>query len=112
MRDHHATLGRGKGKLSRVIRAHQPGLRSSGHVNATAAKTGSDTGGNVFVQVKSDPHPSGCFPMILTPLRIKLRRVISARFVYKRALLTHLRLDLLDVIEIPCERGVYVGESD
>ena len=50
--------------------------------------------------------------MILAPLRIKLRRVIPARLVHKRALLPHLCLDLLDVIEIPGERGVYVGESD
>ncbi len=50
--------------------------------------------------------------MILKPLRIKLRRVIPARFVYQRALRPHVRLNLLDVIEIPGERGVYVAESD
>jgi hypothetical protein len=49
--------------------------------------------------------------MILT-LRIDLRKVIPARFVYKDALLAHLCLDFLDVIEIPGESGVYVGERD
>lgn len=49
--------------------------------------------------------------MILT-LRIDLRKVIPARFVYKGALLAHLCLDFLDVIEIPGERGMYVGQRD
>jgi hypothetical protein len=49
--------------------------------------------------------------MILT-LRIDLRKVIPARFVYKGALLAHFCLDFLDVIEIPGERGVYVGQRD
>jgi len=97
--------------LSRVIRAQKPRLRGGGHVNATAAKTSRDTAGNMFVQVKPDRHPSGCFAMILT-LRIDLRKVIPARFVYKVALLAHLCLDFLDVIEIPGERGVYVAERD
>jgi hypothetical protein len=49
--------------------------------------------------------------MIIT-LRINLRKVIPARFVYQGALLPHLCLNFLDVIEIPGERDVYVGERD
>ncbi len=50
--------------------------------------------------------------MILTPLHIDLRRVIPARILYKGALLPHLGLDLLDVIKIVSEGGVYIGERD
>jgi hypothetical protein len=74
-------------------------------------RTSRDTAGNMLVQVNPDRHPSGCFAMIPT-LRIDLRKVIPARFVNKGALLAHLCLDFLDVIEIPGERGVYVGERD
>lgn len=37
MCNHYSTVGRGKSELSRVIRAHQPGIRSSGHVDAASA---------------------------------------------------------------------------
>jgi hypothetical protein len=50
--------------------------------------------------------------MILTPLHIDLRRVIPARILHKGALLPHLGLDLLDVIKIVSEGGVYLGERD
>jgi hypothetical protein len=91
--------------LSRVIRAQKPRLRAGSHVNAAVAKTSRDTAGNVFVQVKPNLHPSGCFAMILT-LRIDLRKVIPARFIYKGALLPNLCLDLLDVIDTKRGRRV------
>jgi len=50
--------------------------------------------------------------MILTPLRIDLRTVIPARLIYQGALLPHLGLNLLDVIEIVGECGMNLGERD
>lgn len=50
--------------------------------------------------------------MILAPLRIHQRRVIPARRIYQGALLSHLGLNLLDVIEIVGESGVNLRERD
>ncbi|MDP8982880.1 MAG: hypothetical protein M3O35_20075 [Acidobacteriota bacterium] len=109
MRNHNATVGPRKLELSRV--ASSAPISPASVVVVTSMPRRRRPAATL-VQVKPHRHPSGCFLMILKPLRIKLRRVIPARFVYQRALRPHVRLNLLDVIEIPGERGVYVAESD
>ena len=111
---HESASGRcGELKLRNVGPADQARVRGSGHVDVAPPKTGRDVGRDVFVQVKTNGHRSGCFfQPLLAQLRFEQRWIVTAEFVRKRAFRLHLLLDLFEVIEVVGEGGVDVGKSD
>jgi hypothetical protein len=69
--------------------------------------------GDVLVQVETDGHRSGCFfQAFLAELRFEQGRLAAAELLRECALVSHLLLDLVDVLKIVGQRGVDAGEGD
>ena len=99
--------------MRQIGRADQARVGSHGYVDVPPPETGRDLGGNVFIKVKADGHRSGCsFEAFLAQFRVQLGWMAAVEFFRVRALVPHLLLDLVQVVEIVGERRVNIGQSD
>jgi hypothetical protein len=112
LRHQHTPGATGEFELRHICGAGEADLRRCGHVDIAPLQTGRNMGGNVFVKMKADGQRSGrLLEAFLPPFRRERRGVVAAEFFRLRALLPHLLLDFVDVIEIVGKRRVNVRKS-
>jgi hypothetical protein len=99
--------------VRRIGRAGQTCIGGSRHVYVSAPQAGRNAGRDVFVKMKADRHRSGrFFDALLAQFRFDQGWLIAAELLRKRALISHLLLNVFDVVEVVSEGGVNIRERD
>lgn len=99
--------------MRQIGRTDQACVASRGYVDVPAPEARRYLGGNVLIKMKADGHRSGCsFEAFLAQFRFQLGWMAAVEFFRARALVPHLLLDFVEVVEIIGESRVNIGESE
>lgn len=110
---HDTTEGRGELQMCRISRTDQARVRCGRHIDVAPPRAGSVLSRDALVQAEPERPCSGCFfQALLARFRFEQREMTTAGPLPKGALLLHVPLNLVRVVETVGQGGVDAGERD